>query len=357
MISAKRFTVIGEETNVAVADYITPLSDAIYSSPNLEVKDMSEDMGDFLKKGKAESTDLLSKVKKNIDPLARVSKDAFTSLKNIKALGTKDLDNAIGKLFPNSPLGVAAQAAYKQLAPSCRTGPMGKYNAGKPFDPSLDCNGKKSKGRSGGCSTAAFGSVLDKLSGGTYKSTYQDLNGSLSSLVALASQGYNMSMCGVFGALSGGLPTNVVSRGASMLLGSLGSTSNLKGIFDLAKTTAGLKLPIINEIPNGISNVFNNFKKPTDVKQAGFGQLSDAIDGSMESFESKWKKSPLDGAPSIAFIDSKNDDYAEVMKSKAMNFSVSEDALDAIPSDPINISRCGLLAKDTSFDLSAGMLG
>lgn len=353
MIPAKRFDILSKETNVALADYLSPISASIYSSPNLEVKEVSPELSAFLSRGKEASSGILDQVTSAKDDLTRIATDSFSSLKDIKKLGAKDLDSAIEGMFPvDTSLGATALAAYKKLAPACRTGPMSRYNAGKPYDPKIDCNGSKKKGKSGGCSTSAFSNVLDKLTGGSYKSAYQDLNGALSSLVALATQGYNMNMCGVFSALSGGLPSNVLGRGAGMLLGTMGSTSNLRGVFDLAKSVSGKNLGVTKENPGAIAGIFNNFKKPFDTTQKNYSQTAESVDLSMAEFDPRWNKSKLDNSLSLSYIDKPSADYDSVLRSSSMLHSVNEDDLDLIPSSIANLTRSGLAAKSSSVNLS-----
>lgn len=353
MIPAKRFDILSKETNVALADYLSPISASIYSSPNLEVKEVSPELSAFMSRGKEASTGILDQIKSAEDGLTRIAKDSFSSLKDIKKLGAKDLDTAIEGMFPtDTSIGAAALSAYKKLAPACRTAPMGRYSAGKPYNPKIDCNGSKKNAKSGGCSPSAFSNVLDKLTNGAYKSAYQDLNGALSSLVSLATQGYNMNLCGVFSALSGGLPTNLLGRGAGMLLGTMGSTSNLRGVFDLAKSTSGKNMGITKEYPGAISNIFNNFKKPFDTVQKDYPQLSESVDLSMAEFDPKWNKSKLDDALSCSYIDKPSVDYNNILRGSSMSHSVSEDDLDLIPSSITNLTRSGLAAKSSSASLS-----
>lgn len=349
-ITATRFKMLDSETNVAVSDFSNPQTSSIFNSPNLELKAMDTDMSGFLKQGIADGSISLTPTADTANSALRKTKDAFSSLKSVQSLSSKSLDNYVAGMFPNSP---QAASAYKQLASSCRTGPMGRYNSGKPFDFNINCNGSNNKS-SGGC-TSGFSNVLNKLTGGAYNSLFSDLNQSLSNLVALATTGFNANMCGVFSALTGGLDTKVITRGAGMLLGSLGSSGNLLGVFDLAKSTAGMADVagnVLKEIPSGISNVFNNFQKP-DMPETAFSGLNQSINMSMDNFDTNWNKSSLDGIASCSFIDKPSTDYAGIMRGDAMNFDVDEDNLDAIPGSDVNLMRAGVTSKASSFSSSS----
>lgn len=345
-ISANRFKILDKETNVAVSNFTDPKSSDIYTSPNLVVKDLSKDVENFLIQSSASLSLSLTPTKDQQDSLLRKAKDSYSSMKDVKSLSQADLDKLIAGLFPNSP---TAASAYKQLSADCRTGPMSRYNSGKLFDPTLNCGGSLKKGVSSGCSPSAYSNVLDKLTGGAYSSTYSDLNQALSNIVALATNGYNMNFCGVFTALTGGAGGLVNSRAASMLLGSLGTSSNLRGVFDLAKSTLSSDFHIMKEIPNGISNVFDNFKKPLDTKEVDYSSTTDAIGLSMETFDLSWNKSYYDGIASTRNIQTYSTDLNSVMRGKAMDHSVDEDHLDAIPDDSTNSLRCGLNSTTSSL--------
>lgn len=342
-LSAKRFKVLDDETNIPTLDFTDVKTADLFNSPNLELRDMDADMTDFVKQAAASKSFDLSPLKDKASTLVRSSKDIFSAVKDVSSLSPSLLDKAISDLIPNA----SAQSAFKKLAPACRTGPMGHHNSGKPFDTNIDCNGKSRTSSGGGC-TNGFSNVLNAISGGLYNSSSRDLNSALSNLVSLATTGYKMNMCGVFGALSGGLPNLVQSRGASSIMGMLGGTSNLRGVFDIAKSTVGSGFALTKDLPGMIPNVFNNFKTPFDAKQTEFPSLNDSINESMFSFDKNWNKSSADSILSCSFIDKPSVDYDAILRSDAMKFNVSSDDLDIIPDSVTNLTRSGMIAKASS---------
>lgn len=346
-LSAKRFKVLDDETNLPTLDFTDVKTADLFNSPNLEMRDMDSDMTDFVKQAAASKSFDLSPLKDQASSLVRPSKDIFSSVKDVSSLTSGALDKAIADLIPNA----SAQSAYKKLAASCKTGPLGHYNSGKPFDTNVDCNGKSRTSSGGGC-TNGFSNVLNALSGGAYNSTSRDLNSALSNLVALATTGYNMNMCGVFGALSGGLPNLVQSRGASAIMGALGSSSNLRGVFDIAGSTTGSGFALTKDYPGMIPNVFDNFKTPFDAKQTEYTSLNDTINESMSNFDTDWNKSSTDGILSCSYINKPSTDYNDILRGDAMNFNVNENNLDLIPSSVTNLTRASLAAKSSSVELN-----
>lgn len=336
-VAAKRFAFQGEETNLAVTSFIDSKTSELFNSPNNELKEMGKDMSDFLSQSIAIPEIDLS-VPDDFKDLTRIAKDSWTSVKDLSKLSVNDLNKHVEGLFPDNP---GATAAFKKLSQSCKTSSTGKFSAGKPFDTNIDCNGK-SRASGGGC-TSGINDIISKLSGGSYNSAFNDLNRSLSNLVSLATMGYKANMCGVFTALTGGIGSDLVkSKGASMILGELGSSGNLRGVFDLAKSTAGPGFAVIKNIPNGISNVFSNFKLPFDSKETELASLSESVSLSMESFDNKWDRSSFDNMASVSYLSSFNEDYSKAMRGEAMKFSVDEDDLDFIPKSSVNLARTGV---------------
>lgn len=337
-ISAKRFTFLDQETNVAVSDFLNPEDNSIYNSPNLEALEMDADMEDFLEKSFGSPEIILDSGSTATDDLIRQTRDAFGGLKNVGGLTQAQIDRAVMDMFPGNS---KVQSAYKQLSGKCRTGPMGRYNAGRPYNPSLDCNGRNKRGRSGGCSPNGIGNVLDALTNSQYSSKIRDLNQALANLVALATTGYNANLCGVFGALSGDLDKYVSSRGAGMLLGSLGLGKNLGGVFDLAGAAATRDLHVTKEFPGGISGVLNNLALPFDSRHRDMPQLNMSIDESMDAFDDNWRMSSFDSAFSTEKITQYSGDYDDILSSQSVNRVVDAD-LDFIPEDDSTFMRMGL---------------
>lgn len=318
-ILATRFKTLDLETNLPTADFLTASGSDILNAERLGISELSADMTNFFSKGvQVPKLELPSAT----DNLVRNVKGAFGSLKDLSKLSSKQIDGAIADMLPDNPL---AQSAFNLMSSKCKTKGMGKFNMGKPYDPSIDCGGRKKKAgsKTGGCSTNQFGNVLNKLTKGAYNAKFNDLNSMLKNLVNLASFGYDMNMCGVFTALTsgGGFDKNMLSRASGSLLGGLAATKNILGVFDLAGASAGLHT--LKENPGGIKSVFKTLEIPKEIKQPQLASFSDRLTGSMEMFDSKWDKSKFDGIMSSASIPKYNDALTQTFKGKMMSERIS----------------------------------
>lgn len=367
-IVAKRFKVFDEETNVAITDFVSNTRD-IYNSVNNEVKELKAGAEDFIKNAIKESGIEGLKDKIPTEQIREV-KQLYGNLKDLTKISTKDIDNAVRELIPDHPL---AQAAFNKLSSSCKNKALNKGGLGKPYDADMNCNGKSRKANSGSCNSGGLSNVLGKLTGGAYNSVYSDLNKGLSSILSLASYGYKMNMCGVFGALSGsigsdllgGLGKNLLSRASGGLLGELSAAKNTFGILDLAGASAGLHTLL--EYPKGIVDSLTNFKIPEDIREIAQEEFGERFTGAMELFDSGWKESGLGDLISLKNVEGYSSDLDNVLSCGRLGNVFSEDALDIpIISDKDVFSAAYSVAKeevvvkakhkfDTTMDVNYGV--
>lgn len=339
-IAAKRFKFLNEETNLPTADFISNTSD-IFNSVNNEVKELLGTTEDFIKGAIKESG--IQGLKDQIpQDTVREVKQLYGSLKDITKFSAKDIDGAIKDLLPDNPL---VQSAFSKLSGSCKNKALGKGGLGKPYDANINCNGKKRKANAGSCNSGELGNVLNKLTNGGYQSEYSDLNRNLKNLVALSSYGYNMNMCGVFGALSGSLNKDVLSRASGALLGQLSSDKNTLGILDLAGASAGLHTLL--EYPKGIKDSLTSFKLPIEVLDSGKSELADRFKGAMTLFKDGWDKSEVDDLLSLSSVEKYNPELDEIMSCTRLGNTFTEDELDTVFEDDDSIFSAAYSTKAT----------
>lgn len=318
-ILATRFKALDKEYNVPTVDMASLDTNDIFNTVRSELAQLKPVDMEFFGKGLQIPKVQLPKIK---DDTVRAAKGALGSIKDLSKLSSKQIDSAIADMLPNNPL---AQSAFSMMSSKCKTKGMSRFNMGKPFDASINCNGKKKKAssKSGGCSSNQFSDVLSKLTKGNYNSAFNDLNAALKNLVNLANFGYGMNMCGVFNALStaAGLNKNVLSRASGSLLGTLAAGKNILGVFDLAGSSVGLHTT--KENPGGIKSVFKNLTMPKEIKQPGLAGFNERLTGSMELFDPKWNKSQFDNMTSSAVIPSANSALGASLKGQMMSEKIS----------------------------------
>lgn len=356
-IAAKRFKVLDEETNVAVADFYSSTSSDIFNSPNNIVNEITTDLAAFVDNAKGTSLDSITSAITNSTSIAlpasvadaasaigsatqaatRTAKGISGALKDISGLSTKSLDKLVSEALPDNPL---VQSTFNKLSGSCKNKALSSGGLGKPFDVSLNCNGSKRSGSSSTCNSSSYGDLLNKLTGGSYNSTWADGNAALKALVSLANYGYNLNLCGVFGALSSGISSDpgVLSRASGSLLGTLSSAGNTLGVLDVIKSSAGLH-PLL-ENPSAISQVFSGVSIPNEIKEYGLPDLSSTIGEAVDSLDAGWDTSDFDDITSSAMLDASNNEMMDLLRSSVMENAVNEDALDEV--------------KDTAYDYMYG---
>lgn len=341
-ISAKRFDFLSRETNVGVSDFYTGGSGILNNVSN-ELKDISADMSEFIQNAIQSSQEELNEIRDNaiaevqaasgISPESvRDAKKLFGSVRDLAQNAPKQLEKAIGSMLPNNPI---VKNMFNQLSTKCRQNAFGRGGLGKPFDASMNCGGKSRKAAPGGCDTGAFSNILNTLTGGAYNSAYNDANGTLAAIMALASYGYKMNMCGVFGALASSLSsdTTLLSRAAGGLINGLSEDGNVLGILDLAGASAGLNT--LMENPGGIGSILSGFKLPDEIKEfalAGTNGLSERFQGALEIFNSQFGASLADQVPSIAdFGDDYNPDLSALFDADSQSRGFSVEDLGTVP--------------------------
>jgi hypothetical protein len=321
-IPSKRFTVSGEETNMSVTA-IADLKDTfIRNNPNAEITEISEDLESFIEDSMAE---VPSEFDAAIDQAIRSTKDLIADIKDANLLDVKEMDKRIQKFFPNDPI---ARSVFTQLSDKCKKEPLSTDGLGKPYNPSVACNGRKTNTRNNDCNAGKYGDILNKLTGGAYASTYEDLNEKLKKIIALASFGYKMNMCGVFNAVtSDAVSKPMLSRASAGLLGMLSRTGNTLGALDVIGGSAGLSP--LRELPGAIPMTFSAFQMPFGMKEIDMPDMSDRVTGAAEILDSEFCKKGT--VLSISEYGDFNQELSTVMDTRRMALSIDEDSLGTIP--------------------------
>lgn len=356
-ITAKRFSFLDQETNLSTSEFFNANNKNILNSPNNELKTASIELEGFISdagksinsvalKAQAKATEAKEQITGLANsPIIRDTKAMMSKALDLTGLSTKDLDGMMGKLSNGNN---SASSAFSQLSPTCKRNAARHGGAGRPYDPSVNCGGKKRPTNgSSDCASSSnqFGSGINKLSNGAFNSSYNDPNSILASIMGLSSAGYDMNMCGVFSSLSsmlgaGSANTNLLSRASSGLLGKLTSTGNTMGVLDLASGSAALH-PLL-ENPSGISSITNSFKLPSEIKQGGLGGFSDRFTGALDLFDSDWNKSSQDGILSNSLANDAPSGLFDMFDSKMKDNIFSEDNLDMAPSDDFSFMTASL---------------
>jgi hypothetical protein len=270
----------------------------------------------------------------SIDTAVRTTRDLIANVKDSTVLNPAALNKKVLDLFPDNPL---ARSVFSQLSEKCKTPALNNHSLGKPYKPTVSCNGKPSAASNGPCNAGSFGDILNKLTGGGYDAVYKDLNQLLNRVMALGSFGYKMNMCGVFNAVTSGMgDKSMLSRASAGLLGMLSKSGNSNGALDVISASAGLSP--LSDLPSAIPMTLSSFSMPDGIKESGLSDMSDRMMGGAELLNETWDKAS-DGMLSTVNLGSYNDDLASVMNASRKDIAIDENSLSFIPnSDHVFLS-------------------
>lgn len=345
-IKAQRFDAMDFDSNVGTASFGKDADSSVMNSPINALKEKSTTLNDLISTGSESAAKASTSAREYLDSLessSRFTKDIKSSFTDLSSLPAK----YSSEFFSEISLGNAGMAkSLSGMAKRCSAGGngMGAGVPGKPWDMSMNCGGGnvslgKGGGSSGsGCNASSFGNMLNSLTGGSYASSFKDLNSMLRSLMSLAGFGYNLGMCGVFSALGKGLPNDVLSRASGSLLDTMGSSSNTNGFLDLASSAVGLT-PLLDN-PSAIGNFFSHFKQPSNTTDSQLSDLADRVMGGSELLDDSWNQVDTTGfagltfpsGPSVSEVGMCTPDLRRVFGAKLTNRSFGSDELDLIPS-------------------------
>ncbi len=305
-IQAKRFDFLNQETNIGVSNYIN------VDDSNLRGKGGRTDTsaeGDSLDVAKEQVADKLTELMTPIDKamkegmdnvaesikdaikgmtpdidlgefdlkkLFRQSKDILGVMGDMAKMPGKLLDSMLGGLFPGNP---TAKGLAKDVFKVCDSLGSGLGNM-KPFDASIDCNGKNLKGSAGNCKPKGISNLLDAVTGGSYSKGTKDINAAVNSAVALATSSYKANMCGGFSTAKGGLNGNksAINRAGAMVMAALGGKHNVRGMLDVLKDSDGFDIK--KQLPKAVKNLLGNpMNKAKEYGKNGINKIMSQFGG------------------------------------------------------------------------------
>ena len=328
-IKTQRFGALDTETNIGTADYGSLAGPSI---TNLGINDDISPMASVeeLTNSAIERNTAAEAAESPLDAATRIAKGALGSITDVKKLPSAAKSELLNTISGGNP---AVSKALGNILDKCSTNKgLGRGLGGRFRSPTITCGGPGSGGGSGNCSTYSYADLLNKLTGGLFSGTGNAAESALRALMALASQGYHLGMCGVFGSLLGSdvgkslsnMDLSMVSGG---LLSGLGLEGNVNGFLDVANSSAGLTPLICN--PDGIQNLYTNFNLDNGVTENGMCTLSDRMLAGGDILSDTWRTAS-DGLMSVENAGLCNGALSSVFGAKVANRSCSVDDLDSL---------------------------
>lgn len=351
-IPAIRNKLLTAETHVGVIDLTAPISPDPYNLPGLDILETEIDLGEFTSP-LTQTIPPLPSIKPTFSDLQRISASGMSSITDLSKITDRQITDRIEGMLPDG----AAGNMVKGLSKACLTKGMNGFDLGRPYDNSVNCNGRPSYGRSGGCANGNFSNILSKLTNNEYNSKFNDINKILRGLVGLTKLGMDMSLCGVFTALAnkyaGTLTKDMLGKAGASVLGFASGTKNMKGVFDLASSATGSVGALAGKLnQKGVKDIFAIGTAPLGVREAGFGTHAEAITESVSVFDSGWGVSKVDGLPSARMLSDSNPLNTRVFQAGSLAKTVSAADVGQVKTNSYDL----LAMASKSLGLGAGKM-
>lgn len=330
-IPAKRFTILDYETNVGFNELLEKKDSGILNLPANDTLTITADIESFVDAAIVDP--IINPVSQALDSVSsavRSTKDMVSNVVDMTTMTPKAIEKKIASVLPkNAPM----VSDLTSLGILCKQKNFGLNGLGKPFDLSLDCNGRL-RSAAPGCNNGQFGNILNKLTNGAYSSTMKDLNAMLNALMSLSLYGYGLNMCGVFDAAATGIGDKMIlNRGAAGVATTLVNNRNSSGLFDLANTVNIKNLMPKLEAPLIGSQILTKFKIPSSTKEKELSSVNDQLFATAEIMDNSWSRSEVDDILAIERSVGYNEDLDNVMTADRYDNAVDESNLDYIPNN------------------------
>jgi len=349
-ISAKRFSFLDKETNVASSSFTSKLDSGILSDPANMLQKVNAEAQALLGNITQQPIDIKSKVGSAFEDATRTVKNFSGKLIDLGSLNDVSLNSFLSDI---TGADTSVSKSLSSLMKKCSTKGSGYGLPGRPHDATINCGSgniavatgsSSARGRSG-CDAGSLTNLLSRLTGGDYNNAYKDINKLLQQLMSLSGMGYNLGLCGVFSSVSSGLGLDKtsLSKASGALLGSLGLSQNTNAVLDLAKSVSGLTPLLFN--PSAITTFVDNYKHPSNVGENKLLVTSERVFGGMELLSERWMKSPVDDQLSVAAATRVNSSFKNIAKTANTNRAFNASNINVIPSGDMDFIRSAMIAR------------
>lgn len=316
MFPAQRFESLSKSENLGLASLKDIKGSAVYNTVTNKLEEVSGELKGIVSSLTQGINPPLDDIKNKVEEGLRVTKDTFSTLRDLTNISPRDIENSISDMLPDNPV---LQNAFRQLSSQCRDNALGNIPNFRGFKDNASC-GQPGQGK---CSSSQVSGLLSKLTGGAIGSIVQSLGSMLKSLMTLANLGYTAGLCKIFGALASSMPGGVIQKAAAGAMALAAGRGNVTAVFDIA---SGMKSSIPSlEIPSLVNRVTEGFKIPASFNSSK-DQLFDATMGTYSLVDPTFSSGSL-GLKSISKLspDKYNTEFASVSKSHLTSgFSVRD---------------------------------
>lgn len=359
-VSEKRFDILTGETNLPSSSFGAGKVTNLINTAENELKEAGAGIKSLLSTALSGVIgDTHSSAKDSISSVSREIKSASGTLIDYTKLNSDSVSKVVSTVTGTDQKNAKTMMSILQ---QCGKGSSYSYS-GKPYDISASCSGNKtslgSSGTASGCGVTNYSNLLNQLTGGGYNNIYKDIASALRAFMSLAGYGYNLGLCNVFSGLSDsslfsnlGLGSTEYAKAAGSLLGTLGQAGNVNGWVDVAKSSTGYAVKLVN--PDAVSDLLCGFSLSSTTRESDYVNYMTSTRAGMELYDANWLQSMETGSLSSSSLYGVSTDYKDVSESWLCNRDYGETDLDTIEATDDTYYTSAVVSNNYSLD-SDGM--
>lgn len=356
-ITATRFKFLDTDTNVAVADIASNVTDQIYNSANNALTTITDSVKPLVEGAGVEqiTPEELAKAQaraNTIIEVGRAAKNPQSVISEAENLTNSQIDTLAGKLFPGND---SAKAAFKLIGRSCKDkiiSGLGLNKLGK-----MKFKGKfgNSSSKTSACSLDSLGNLLKSVAGQSAVSVVANSSVEGNVIASIAARSYEVGIPNTYSKLiSNGMSTQASTIAGVSLLSTLSSSSDTFNALDVALSDNAKYMSAIN--PNASENILATFTVSDDYTESNLSSYYDYAESSLSNLDPNWCTYVTPSGESIisaANIDSSNEDLVSVLQAKVCSNSANLSTT-AVTSSPVEylFGSTVFESKDTASSLS-----
>lgn len=343
-LSATRFKILDQETNVATTDFTSLKSADVLNSPSISginitaslTSMVSGALGDKLKSAISNATGKLGAAGK-LNSLASLAKSASKFASGGIGRIAKDGLSSIISVAGNTPASLAksvdaalgASSGLSKITKNLAPGDVSSMLSGSlsvPTSLTQVTSGKFTSMIPGGLDKATgISSLVDKASGGAFGAVLSNVGNAQSIITSVGGAAIKSGMAGAFTALkTGHLDKNMLKNAGASLLKTAGESKNLLAIAEIANDALSIG---INAIMPGVpKTITSGVKVPAGTSEPDYIKQYGVVKDSLDFTDPSWCKADSDvkssePAYSIANIDSTNTDFGKMLEVKSKSYT------------------------------------
>lgn len=348
-ISAKRFSILDQESNLGIVDLYGIRDTLPRNLPDFSMDELLGSLDGFLKQDRFDSVkEVLADVADASMGVPRVTKDFFSAKLDLVEAAKVGLDKLSKTMFggDNDKMNVV-----RQMAERCKAYMMSGLGSRKMSKKLLDCGNSKRHDRGTPCDLNLFGDLLSKMGGVDFNLKTIDINAIEKMLAGIGIQGYGIGLCNVWGAVSAGVSdSGILGRAASTILGSVSDNFDMMAVRDIGRSLQD-GVNVTSAVPGIAGKIMSGFKIPSEISDSKLPGFGTSFGLSMLNIDPMWATA-ADGIPSLEnFSNSTLSDAGRMLEATAYDKPFSMDVLDNMTEEVSDFGNDDYLFAGSQFGI------